>query len=419
MSIVLSTMLLAPACKEEPDIQPPVKEYDSRLDIKWIKWFTEDSAGAYFLDPQFYGDYVVFGTTMPVGDNGKEGLGVFNKLTGKKHPNWDEYYPDLTPTSSNDLLDLKTCGQWNQIAVMTNMLSIESWDLSTGTHLWSDVYNPDHGQYPMAVYHGIPYVPYESASRKWGKIDRYDPLTGAKENLVHIPWEQDYSITMHAPALWINRKKDTIMLFATSSINYLNLQGRANVYAYNITADTFLWRNNNIDSTGNAESEPPIVVGDRVIFRCISTMHCYDIPSGKLLWVYDFDNKIKSHNFKPLYADGKIFTRSTEIVWAVDLITGQKVWSTDIRLNNLEGGSMAYYKGKLYFTASDDTDPNYARSLFCLDGATGNLIWKDKGPNKYGGMAFGVIVDPATGYLYATDAFRMMCIDLNNTLKKP
>lgn len=187
MSIVLSTMFLAPACKEEPDIQPPDKEYDSRLDIKWIKWFTQDSAGAYFLDPMFYGDYVVFCTDMPVGDNGRLGLGVFHKTTGERHYAWNEPFPDLTQGLSSDIPGWTLCGSEGEIAILSAQNHLFGWDLKSGSLLWQHHTAPYYGSTNVTQIFSKPYHTSEPGSSIWSKITRFDAYSGAKEDLVTVP----------------------------------------------------------------------------------------------------------------------------------------------------------------------------------------------------------------------------------------
>jgi outer membrane protein assembly factor BamB len=167
---------------------------------------------------------------------------------------------------------------------------------------------------------------------------------------------------------------------------------------------------------GNAKSFTPIVVNNKVVFQCLRSIHCYEITSGKLLWEYitgveGFASSVNK------YAEGKVFVRGTEKLFAFDLNSGVLLWETPNHYGVELAGCMDYYKGRLYFTGIDMKDVYNSTMLFCLDGSTGELIWKDGGVNRTGMMADGVIIDQSTGYLYATDAYRIMCIDLNNSPK--
>jgi len=52
----------------------------------------------------------------------------------------------------------------------------------------------------------------------------------------------------------------------------------------------------------------------------------------------------------------------------------------------------------------------------CVDIHTDEELWQDRGP--YGDIAFGVLIDQKTGYLYCNTNWSTLCVDLNKTPNK-
>jgi outer membrane protein assembly factor BamB len=425
MTTVLLSLLLFvfhAGCKKDPVIKDPPKPidttgYQTRLDIKWIQWYTADSVGSYYLDPYFTGDYVAF-CTRSLLDKGQLGFAIFHAQTGDWHPVWKNLHPDIIEGTSDDIPDWRICGPNRDIAVLTTRNRLFAWNLSDGQQLWKHHHSPNFGLSKLSQVGGVPYHTYYPGNYAWSRLVRFNPETGTKEDLVTIPWKNNYEVVMYPPSEWVSPVNDTILLFAVNGINYPLNKGSLDIYAFNLTTRTIEWEVPDIAPNGYGAIRPPLVIGNKVVFQGTSSIHCFDISSGALLWEKSYLNPLRSFTCsRNFHADGRIFCRSTESILAFDLQTGTELWETSIKINNLEGGSIDYYQGNLFFTASDRTHPNYARSLFCIEAGTGKLIWKDPGPNEHGGMAFGIIIDQSTGYLYATDAYRMMCIDLNTTPK--
>lgn len=410
-------------CKKEPiDNKPPLPvdtPYNTKLDIKWLKWYSTDSMGSWYDDPYFYTDYVIFCTDMPSGNNARLGFGVFHKTTGERHPVWDQYYPDLVEGTSSDIPDWKLCGINGEIAVLTTRNRLFAWDLNTGQLKWKHYHYPYFGLHKLSSIFGVPYHTYSNGSETWSKIARFNPNTGTKEDLVTIPIIDNFEARIYPVESWINPSTgDTILLFVTGGWNSPLTKGRVDAYAFNQTTNAMMWHAYDICPSGNAAIFAPVVTGNKVVIQGGQSVHCFDLTSGSLLWEHNYDPWSRGFsNARNIYRDGKVFVRDGKSVLAYDINTGALAWETTNKMNLQMGGAMDVYNGRLYFTASDETLPDHIKSLFCVDTNTGSVIWKDPGPNKYGGLTFGIIIDQSTGYLYATDAFRMMCIDLNNTPK--
>jgi hypothetical protein len=403
--IVLPLLFTAHAgCKKEEDIikkddkKPSV--YESSMDIKWVRFFSSDTACAYFLDPCFFEDYVVFCTRGIVFNKGELGIGVFHKATGERHPSWDRDPGGVFDANANNLSDWQLGGSNNQIALAGNQLKLYALNLTTGQNEWFYEFRPLYGLTTFTSLFRSFIITYgpSALSPSWKKMARIDAETGHIKDLLTLTIEDNYEFAIMPPASWISPENDTVLLFLRSGWNFPLSKGKVDAYAYNLSADTVMWRAEDIDVSGNASFYTPIVVGNKVVFQCLRSIHCYEITSGKLLWEHLFtDASFGNIPFK--YAEGKVFARATSRLMAYDLNTGLLLWENPDDYGVELAGCMDYYKGRLYFTGIDRKDRYNNTMLFCLDGSTGELIWKDGGVNRTGMMADGVIIDQSTGYL--------------------
>ena len=415
--LILLELITYASCKKDPDtvIKPkPDTPYQSILDVKWHRFFSSDTAAAYFLDPLLYNNYVVFCTRTIVGKKGKIGFIVLNKQSGQRHPAWNKDPDGII--SDVDIFDFMLCGKNQNIACVTNRKSLFGFNLENGVKVWQHDYYPYAAIYKFTTLYDKPIHSFGPAQKKWFKLAVFNPKTGSKRVILTLNMIDNYESSILPPSSWISPNNDTILFFLTSGVNFNILDGRVDAYAYNLSADTFLWKVSDIDNNGNASFYSPIIVQNKVIFQCNSSIHCFDILSGQMLWEHEFTDQ--SFTSVPnLYAEGKVFARShSDQLLAFDVNSGQILWKTGAYYGLNTGGSMGYYKGKLYFTGIDMRNSNVPNLLFCLSASTGELLWKDCAPEE-SGLKDGIVIDQSTGYLYATDSYRIMCIDLNNTPK--
>lgn len=402
-------------CKKEVYLNPKPTPKKSILDIKWYKPFYSDSSAAYFQDPYFYDDYVVFCSDLPLNPKMAGGIKAYNKLTGALHPMWSQ-----NPTYTDEISSWALCGPNNEIAAFNNGKKLFATELSTGTILWSHDYNP-YSALPSIATFGNNIVHTfgpGGLSKTWAKMVEFNCQTGTMRELITLNCIDNYEFFIKPPALYILPNLDTILLFVTSGWNFALSNGRVDAYAYNLTQDSILWMKSNISVTANASSYKPIIIDDLVIFQGQKSNICINIHTGEIVWNHQYLGGDHNGQVESLYADGRLFVRlASRVVLAYNAKSGDLLWQTGPYYGIQTGGKMGYYKGKLYFTGTDKTDPNFPGLLFCINAANGALVWKDGG--TYGnGMSDGIIIDQNTGYLYVNNSSFILCIDLNNTPKQ-
>jgi hypothetical protein len=232
--------------------------------------------------------------------------------------------------------------------------------------------------------------------------------------------EDNYEFAIHPPSAYVIGNGDTLLYFTVSGLNFAETKSRVYAYCYNLTKKQMVWENKQFvpdrtDRDWTIPSLPPFVIeNDKLIITCSKSIHCLNKNTGELIWQRQDLGGMAQR--PPLYWEGKLYIRSGEpcILLCLDAQTGQQIWE-NTTLNPIPNpdGRMAIYKDKLYFAAWGE---NVTYRLMCVDIHTGKLLWTDRGP--YGTIAFDVLIDQKTGYLYCNTCWGTMCVDLNRTPKK-
>ncbi|MDB5310284.1 MAG: afsK 4 [Gemmataceae bacterium] len=117
-------------------------------------------------------------------------------------------------------------------------------------------------------------------------------------------------------------------------------------------------------------------------FRANGFVFCLDRNTGRSLWKFDSDGKLKQVFCTPTPAGGKVYfgeglhTDSGCQLFCVDAATGKPAWPNPFETASHTEGTPRVAHGRVYFTAGDD-------GLFCADAVTGEKKWQLAGtPNN-------------------------------------
>jgi len=417
-SIILLLILIQFSCKKEllkgnPDDSSPAQT--SKLNIIWNKYFYSDSSLASFNTPQFADDYIVVCTYMS--SSGQElGAKVFNKITGELHQSWlsDPIHTTHQVSLHNDVI----CGPNNNVIAMTDRTKLIAMDINSGQVKWTHNFLPINGLTVCTTLGDDIIQTFGTwmTTDRWSAIGRFNYENGSMDSILTIYANDDYDFHINAPSVYVTFSQDTILYFSTSCVNFYTLDERIDAYAYNMSKDTMLWKMDDISENVFAMSKfPPLIAEKKVIFHTGTSIHCFDIETGVLVWERTYPQATERFSLNPFaYYEGRVFVRSgtKAPIRAFEMSTGKLIWESHHDIDII-GGGFDFYNKNIYFTASYPIDNglNMAYGLVCINTIGGKLMWKEKG------VGAGIVIDQATGYLYGTGANNVMCIDLNNTKK--
>ena len=412
ISILLSVLSLFACEKDEPkDNKPPdTTTEEPVLDVVWKQAVYDDTMGAYFHPPKFAGDYVVFCSKPTFDGKHAGGLVVYDKQTGERHPAWD-HEPEFDVKYS--IKDFEVGGENRDVLFVSSPYKLFAWDLNTGNELWT--IDADHYFDPEASSFGNYF--FQCITPKgndiWSAVLAIDVKTGDVKEVFRDTMVNNYEFHLYPPSVTVLENNDTLLIFQKRAWNFGLSDGKVDIYAYNMTADSVLWKVNDITQDGNSSVMEGIITGNRYLFQGSNSIRCLDIQTGDILW----EDKPGGSFFqqKNLYAEGKVFLNTDGgFVYCYDVNTGSQLWANKQTSACPAGnGTMGYYRGRLYLTAmqSYGVTENWSRRLKCFSAYTGEVLYTTNYPSQ-SSYAAGVLIDEKTGYLYATNMLFALCINL-------
>ena len=202
-------------------------------------------------------------------------------------------------------------------------------------------------------------------------------------------WEEVYQITQAeidgfepntvSYNLWDNPEtRDEILVFQH---RMAFPDGRIDLMAYNMTADSVLWWHKDIDEGGNSNQRQITLSQGRAYFQGTSKLRCFDIASGDLIWETNYGPWNQGGKF---FAAGSIvFTASKEIMvikyatglLALNALTGQQLWDkNDDDIHNTINFWMTMYNDIVFFTHVGN-GLTYNGPLWAIRASDGEEIW--------------------------------------------
>lgn len=164
----------------------------------------------------------------------------------------------------------------------------------------------------------------------------------------------------------------------------------------------------------------PVFVGDRAYVGAVhgsafrsGALYCVEAATGKRLWSFTADGKMKDVFCSPTVADGRVYVgegfhhHSQCRMFCLDAKTGEKLWEYTTGSHTESTPTVA--DGRVYFGAGDD-------GLYCLDAKTGEKLWNlpgyhiDANPLVADGKVY---VGSGKGDVFGTtiDDYMIFCLD--------
>lgn len=221
-----------------------------------------------------------------------------------------------------------------------------------------------------------------------------------------------YSPSVPTVSCQINNDGDTILYFQNRQWNFSTSDGKIDFYAFNMSADTIVWKIDDLDPEGNSSVCPPLFYDNKIYFKGSRILYCLDAADGHTIWSNDYSTNggdILLSNML-LIDDKLILKEGHDYLYAVNPQTGSEIWT-----NNDGGGSpsyMTYYNGNIYYGSGGDG------KLHVVSVASGQTVkafdspGEDMPDSPNAGFYDGVAIDPVHNYLYAADGYYLYCIKI-------
>jgi outer membrane protein assembly factor BamB len=166
---------------------------------------------------------------------------------------------------------------------------------------------------------------------------------------------------------------------------YIGVTRDHSLYCLNESTGMLLWS----FETGNEIASSPLVSNGKVYFGSSDgNLYCLNTNDGSLAWNFtsvglDFWGDVGGIDSSPAISGNIVFVGSRDAnLYALNAITGVEIWHytarSDDRLTDAIFSSPTVYDDDVFF--------NNGNKLYCLNAATGTLVWKTSGAINFGGV---------------------------------
>jgi outer membrane protein assembly factor BamB len=410
--IITYAVLLLCSCKEEELItwDPYVYPDEPENTVLWQVPLHPDTLGCLATWPKVYDNHIVCS-----GEEGWESpVRVFMVDTGGSLVWESDVIFNENCSSISATVGTGSYQYENMLAMLCNA-DPRVIDMQMGQVLWhyevpgSGNHSPYMSGFGDQIFH-----PYADGINPYTKsmIARANIHTGVWDTIFSVNMTDGYSADLYPPGAWVNNVGDTIICFQNRQWRDPPYDGKIDLYAYNLTADSLLWMHPDIDADGNSAVFPPMESDGKVYFRGYFHLYCLDAQSGELLWTWTSPNSINDLLYtNTIVEDGKVFLKTTgPELFALDAVNGNEIWHTS-GFGEIPSELVAF-DGMLYFSTETDGKLN------AVNMDTGEIEWTMTSPNhahypsNWAYFSRPVAIDPLMHRLYLTDYFYLLCIQL-------
>jgi hypothetical protein len=393
----LASVLLA-CCKDQNPVPPRTAE-PKQLEVVWKTLLvpTENSTvGTLAMNPILYGGEVLFNSDYTL--NGVHAPVLFlDTADGSVKRTWSGL--------SGDAYTSSTVVETNGYLVFGELTKVDCLNMASATTQWKSTV-PLLFPRLMAkngyVYRGFPFNPIGN---------QYNSCALMRTAVSSLAWDTVYSFTAtddYKPSFTgygsgTLANGDEVVVWKSWSRKLNTQQHRAEIFAYNLTADSLMWRNSEFLDHANTI---PLQVENGVVHGLIRTSaFAIDLATGNTLWRRDFNSINGDVQFAalPFHLDGNymlVQSQNVDKLYYLNKITGKLIREIDVPYRY---DRFAYFEGKLFGAGI---------GLGIIDIASGENL-----ADKYDQSVFrrwwsGITIDPDRRVFYCHDGEYAYCIKI-------
>jgi outer membrane protein assembly factor BamB len=203
---------------------------------------------------------------------------------------------------------------------------------------------------------------------------------------------------------------DELILFKNSQWNFDSAQGRMDLFCYNLTADSLLWRNKGIEDAGNGIM--PMQVVDSVVYAPgAEHFFAVNLNTGQVIWEFDYGAHSGGDNvgYGDFFINGDrlLLKPSGDHLIVFNRHNGQIIHNR-LGMGYTMKGRFTHFEGKLWYIADAD--------LKVVDDFTGESLLPAIRQDHLGKLNENVVIDPETRLMYLCNYHEALCVKLPEDL---
>jgi outer membrane protein assembly factor BamB len=393
---ILASLMLA-CCKEPTNTTPPPAR--KQLEVKW-KTLLVPSANSTLrtiaMTPILYNGEVIFNSEYTL--NGIEAPVVFlDTADGTIRRTWNDH--------SGGPYNRNTVAFSGIHLIFGEQRKVDCLNLLSASTAWKSSVNIS---YPMLhehkgyLYRAIEFNPIGN---------QYNSCALMRTAVSSLAWDTVYSFTAtddYKPSFTgygsgTLANGDEVVVWKSWSRKLNTQQHRAEIFAYNLTADSLMWRNSEFLDHANTI---PLQVENGVVYGLIRTSaFAIDLATGNTLWRRDFNSINGDVQFAalPFHLDGNymlVQSQNVDKLYYLNKITGKLIREIDVPYRY---DRFAYFEGNLY---------SAGLGIGIINIASGENLLADYDQSMFESWNSGITIDPDRRVFYCHDGEYAYCIKI-------
>lgn len=392
--LAISLVYAVSACKEKMLLPEPTAPSE-HLEILWRTPIVLNPETEYTIamNPVIHGKHVIFSTEHTM--NSIRGPLLFiDSSNGSVQHYWGDF------SSGSDAFYSERTAHEGDYLVLRQFNTIDCINLVTRQKQWH-----------THKYSGLPFI-YANEGYVYAAISFNNERSNAiiRSPLETQDWDTLYSFTK------TDKYKPDFIGFGFGQLSngdevivWKNRNWGANgfltdIFAFNISADTLLWRNRDLDL--NSLINPLQVIENRVIGDLRTDLFSIDLETGELIWRRNVQKSII--NTYPIASLEAIYIGETSIVvkGSSDELVGLVKRTGDINWVQDDNGlglnsRFTYFEGKLFFASG---------GLRIVDAQNGDPLISQALSEEIDNIQSNIVIDPDRRVMYFHNGREAFCV---------
>lgn len=404
INTLLSGLILCSvfSCRAKEEIKESTPNQPERLEILWKSRIMEPNSNkaSLSMNPILHDRYVIcnseysfVGKTAPV---------LFHDTaSGMVLRSWSDYIKGHAPYLH------ESSAQVGEYLILCQSGSINCINLNTGQTAWQSVLNGNRNLIytnKSHVYVGVTFNGDRGAAILRSPVDqeKWDTVYSFNRTDRFIPFFDSMGFgelsNGDEVVVWKNR-------------SYHSASKRTDIFAYNLTADTLMWRNKDLSYASGIL--PLQIDGNKIFGAVFGEIFSIDINTGSIVWSRSFDElaaQPKLSNFDL----GAMAILGSKLILKGDgpelVYLNKNTGVTDKIINTAEGirDQFSFYKHYLVFTSGI--------SIEFVDRLSGETVFSTMGDSRFSIINSKILFDPSREVLYFHDGNYLYCARIPKNL---
>lgn len=401
LSIISAAISLFITCCKEPARPAPQPTSMEKLNILWRTSIVPNIDRDYSIsmNPVLYNNFIVFNSEYTI--NEQEAPVLFlDTANGEILNYWSDY------EDGHALYSGETSASEKGYLFLSTHTSIDCLNLETGQTQWQGVYGNNGPHIYTSEGYVYRAIEFNGGSPTEAAILRSPVQTEVWDTIYSFIKTDKYSPSFDSFGFGNLENGDEVIVWKNR--NWGAAGFLTDIFAYNLTADTLMWRNREMDASS---SIVPLRIANGIIYgEANENVFALSLAGGELLWRKNINSHILLNysNVQDIYVSANqllIFTDS-EYILSLNPMLGDIQW-----VKGGNGGGLrdrvSYFEGKLFFPSG---------GLRIVDVTNAEPLISETLSEEIDDIKSKIVIDPDRRVMYFHNGREAFCVKIPTNL---